>query len=253
VLLGWACFYLALSSADLSNDPGYEPPPTSLALGHPNGQSSAHRATALAAEDGSILETECKTFSFADLNMSGLEALLREYFDLELLYPDSARSFNLTAIERGGAPLGEILAGLLAPHNLAFSSQGKTIQVIAAKVERRNDSHTSAGLYDFQTTIEGKWAVPIDVWIDSFRPIRLHIEAQPLFGESEAKHVNLTIEGTRVGRVVLRHVLSVPLGQAARIDVSGGDLLWLAVRPVTYNETHITLEVQFHHETTLAS
>lgn len=266
IVVAWIFFYAALSSNDgspvsveLSSPPPASPRESREAVGRAVSTELPDPVFVEAERNGNggeidFLEREYETFNIPVLSIASLSKILLEDLNFVVEAPDSARSLELKALERGGRPLGEILVGLLSPHDHVFFRQGKTLRIVACQYKRRS-RRTENDKEEFQscsleTVIRVKWAEPVDLWIDSFTPLKIRFAVQPLFEEPEVRQVVLTIEGRRDRRPWFRHVLDAPLDRPVRMETRGSEWVWLTVKPSNLDESEIALEVKFYHEST---
>ncbi len=249
----YICFYVALSTNDgeTQRTPGEGKKPELSDL-DPDPETAAAGSSRPDESEADLLEKEYQTFNVPVLSISSLGKILMEDLGLHLEIPDSARSLQLEALESGGRPLGEILVGLLSPHDLVFHRQGKLLRIVEGKYKRQTrpgaDEKEAFRSCSVETAIRVKWAEPVDLWIDSVPPLKLRIAIQPLYEESEVRRVLLTVAGRREQHLWFRQVLDAPLGELSRIETKGSEWIWLTLKPMEIDETDITLEVKFNHE-----
>lgn len=250
--LAWLCFYCVLLSTDESGGSLM----TKVIARHnytlaidrsPNGKDNAD-----------ALERECK-LNAGELRMSSLQPILRD-LGLRLVYPTSQRSLKLDAGKSTGRCMSEILLDLLQPHGFGFFRQGSYLYVTEATTKQERKQPEKAGSSPFQSTlvrtiIRAKVGEPIDLWVDRNPLMRLRIEAQPLYGESQAAAtpnlIGFTIEGQRDQEPWFYQKMRSALGEESQIDVKAGGHMWCLLTPVSLEGNEITVKLEFYYETIL--
>jgi hypothetical protein len=261
VVVAWGMFFVALSSdgwapPSLAGGPGGKPGdrvPLTPTPAEPSAGTGQAGDTTGEAQKPDPLEKIATTFNIPELTMRRLSRVLAEEYKLQVRYPASANTIALAALEQGGRPLGEILAGLFQPHDLVLVRQGDALEIVEAKLKReeRHDDSTGGTVLDTdaRATLAMRPGEPAETWIDMEPPVALHFLLQPVAGESDTPpQVVLTVEGRREGHSWFRNEIRVAEGETVRVESKANEWVWLTLRPVSLNEPLISLELRFHHE-----
>lgn len=257
VVVAWGMFFAALSSDgwapfSLTGGPGGKSGEQVVVTPSPTAGTGEPGETTGEAQKPDPLEKIATTFNIPELTMRRLSRVLAEEYKLQVRYPASAGSINLVALEQGGHPLGEILAGLLSPHDLLFVLQGDALEIVEAKLKRdeRHDDSTGGTVLDTdaRASLPVRPGEPAETWINAEPPVALRFLLQPLVGESDTPQAVLTVEGRREGHSWFRNEIRVAEGETVRVESKAEEWVWLTLRPTSLTEPLISLELRFHHE-----
>jgi hypothetical protein len=254
--LAWLCFYCVLLSSGVSGGslmnkviPRSRYP---SALDHPSNGTQ---------DTVDPFEQEVR-LSLTELRMSSLQPILQGVFGLRLTYPASQRSLKLDTTKSTGKCMAEILLDLLRPIGFGFFRQGKYVYVTESilKQERKEGEKGEASPFQaslVRMTLHAKVGEPLDIWVDRDPLMRLEIEAQPFYGESQSGStpdlIGFTVKGHRNQEPWFFQKMQTRLGEQAQIDVKAGGHMWCLLTPVTLEGNEITLKLEFYYETILPS
>lgn len=265
VLTLYVCWKVFFSSDD-GQAPPLDPPPveqpgegarnSGAAPDDPDPQGSGGTVGNQPPAQPDLLEKVYETFNFPVLSVSSLGKILFEELGLSVQVPDSARSLKLEALESGGRPLGEILAGLLSPHDFLFFKQEKTLYVIPGRYRRESrtdpQKKENVRICVLETALRASWKTSFDLWVDTEPPTKLTFTIQPRYKGDEVKALALTVRARRERRPWFQQTVEAALGRESVVESKGEERFRLTVKPGDIQESGIFLEVKCYHESTIS-